>query len=211
MEKKTLIQIFIVFIIFLISIFIYQTYYSKDFQDNVPTNTETKINDNTDISNKGQNLIQNIKYTSNNTKGDIYEILADYGETSLLDPDLMFLTDVTGNIIFQDKDNVKLFSDFASFNTKTFETTFINNVRIIRGEETITGNELYLVLEQNEEIAKDNSDVDENLIRISYNVVFKSPGYTLKADIIEIDLITKNMKIFMNNKLKKVTATGKIK
>ena len=210
MEKKTLIQIFIVFIIFLISIFIYQTYYSKDFQDNVPTNTETKINDNTDISNKGQNLIQNIKYTSNNTKGDIYEILADYGETSLLDPDLMFLTDVTGNIIFQEKDNIKLFSDFASFNTKTFETTFINNVRIIRGEETITGNELYLVLEQNEELTKDNSNIDENLIRISYNVVFKSPGYTLKADIIEIDLITKNMKIFMNNKLKKVTATGKI-
>ena len=210
MEKKTLIQIFIVFIIILISIFIYQTYYSKDFQDNVPTNTETKINDNTDISNKGQNLIQNIKYTSNNTKGDIYEILADYGETSLLDPDLMFLTDVTGNIIFQEKDNIKLFSDFASFNTKTFETTFINNVRIIRGEETITGNELYLVLEQNEELTKDNSNIDENLIRISYNVVFKSPGYTLKADIIEIDLITKNMKIFMNNKLKKVTATGKI-
>ena len=211
MEKKTLIQIFIVFIIFLISIFIYQTYYSKDFQDNVPTNTETKINDNTDISNKGQNLIQNIKYTSNNTKGDIYEILADYGETSLLDPDLMFLTDVTGNIVFKEKDNIKLFSDFASFNTKTFETTFINNVRIIRGEETITGNELYLVLEQNEELTKDNSDIDENLIRISYNVVFKSPGYTLKADIIEIDLITKNMKIFMNNKLKKVTATGEIK
>ena len=210
MEKKTLIQIFIVFIIILISIFIYQTYYSKDFQDNVPTNTETKINDNTDISNKGQNLIQNIKYTSNNTKGDIYEILADYGETSLSDPDLMFLTNVTGNIFFQEKDNIKLFSDFASFNTKTFETTFINNVRIIRGEETITGNELYLVLEQNEELTKDNSNIDENLIRISYNVVFKSPGYTLKADIIEIDLITKNMKIFMNNKLKKVTATGKI-
>ena len=211
MEKKTLIQIFIVFIIFLISIFIYQTYYSKDFQDNVPTNTETKINDNTDISNKGQNLIQNIKYTSNNTKGDIYEILADYGETSLSDPDLMFLTNVTGNIVFQEQDNIKLFSNFASFNTKTFETLFINNVRIIRGEEKITGNELYLVLEQNDELIKDNPDIDENLIRISYNVVFKSPGYNLKADIIEIDLITKNMKIFMNNKLKKVTATGEIK
>ena len=211
MEKKTLIQIFIVFIIFLISIFIYQTYYSKDFQDNVPTNTETKINDNTDISNKGQNLIQNIKYTSNNTKGDIYEILADYGETSLTDPDLMFLTNVTGNIFFQEKDNIKLFSDFASFNTKTFETTFINNVRIIRGEETITGNELYLVLEQKEELIKDNPNIDQNLIKILYNVVFKSPGYTLKADIIEIDIITKNMKIFMDKKIKKVTATGKIK
>ena len=214
MEKKTLIQIFIIFIIIIVSIFIYQTYYNKNFQENISTITETKTNDKndiTDISNKSQNLIQNIKYTSNNAKGDIYEILADYGETSLTDPDLMFLTNVTGNIFFQEKDNIKLFSDFASHNTKTFETTFINDVKIIRGEETITGNELYLVLDQEEELIKDKPDIDQNLIRISYDVVFKSPGYTLKADIIEIDIITKNMKIFMDKKIKKVTATGKIK
>ena len=210
MGKKTLIQISIIFILVLISIFVYRTYYSKDFQENIPTITENSTNDNLDINNKGQNLIQNIKYTSNNTKGDIYEILADFGETSLSDPNLMFLTNVTGNIIFQDKNNIKLFSDFASFDTKTFETTFINNVKIIRGEETITGNELYLILEQKEELIKNNPDTDQNLIRISYNVVFKSPGYTLKADIIEIDLITKDMKIFMNKKIKKVTAIGEI-
>tara|TARA_B100001559_G_C16222417_1_gene494055 strand:- start:250 stop:714 length:465 start_codon:yes stop_codon:yes gene_type:complete len=152
-----------------------------------------------------------IKYTSNNNQGDIYEIIADYGETSLVDPNLMFLTNVTGNIIFKEKDNIKLTSDFAGFNTKTFETTFINNVRIVRSDQTITGNELYLVLEQNEKVVEDNPDIDQNLIRISYNVLFESPGYTLKADVIEIDLITKNMNIFMNKKLKKVTATGEIK
>ena len=211
MKRKYLIQIILLILLFILSISIFNYYYEKNssVQKNKIDNEE-KFSGKTSLSSQ-QNLIEDIKYTANNTKGDIYEILADYGETSLLDPDLMFLTDVTGNIIFQEKDNIKLFSDFASFNTKTFETTFINNVRIIRGEETITGNELYLVLEQNEELTKDNSDIDENLIRISYNVVFKSPGYTLKADIIEIDLITKNMKIFMNNKLKKVTATGKIK
>ena len=210
MGKKTLIQIFIIFILVLISIFVYQTYYKKDFKESTPTITENSTNDSLDINNKGQNLIQNIKYTSNNTQGDIFEILADFGETSLSDPNLMFLTNVTGNIIFQDKNNIKLFSDFASFDTKTFETTFINNVKIIRGEETVTGNELYLILEQKEELIKNNPDMDQNLIRISYNVVYKSPGYTLKADIIEIDLITKDMKIFMNKKVKKVTATGEI-
>ena len=209
MERKTIIQFLIISILVIISIFIYKLYYNKDSQNEVKIKEESLSGKK--INNEGQNLILDIKYTSNNNQGDIFEIVADYGETSLVDPNLMFLTDVTGNIIFKEKDNIKLNSDFASFNTKSFETTFINNVRIIRGDQTITGNELYLVLEQNEKVIEDNPDIDQNLIRISYNVLFKSPGYTLKADVIEIDLITKNMNIFMNNKLKKVTATGDIK
>ena len=122
----------------------------------------------------------------------------------------MFLTNVTGNVIFEKKENIKLVSDFANFNTKTFETTFVKNVKVKRGKETITGNELYLILDVDEEVMKNNPGIDQNLIRISYNVFYESPGYTLKADILEIDLISKNMKIFMNNKIKKVTATGEI-
>ena len=209
MERKTIIQFLIISILVIISIFIYKLYYNKDSQNEVKIKEESLSGNK--INNEGQNLILDIKYTSNNNQGDIFEIVADYGETSLVDPNLMFLTDVTGNIIFKEKDNIKLNSDFASFNTKSFETTFINNVRIIRGDQTITGNELYLVLEQNEEVIKNNPEIDQNLIRISYNVLFESPGYTLKADVIEIDLITKNMNIFMNKKLKKVTATGDIK
>ena len=45
---------------------------------------------------------------------------------------------------------------------------------------------------------------------MSYNIFFKKPGYTLKADILEIDLITKNMKIYMNNNSKKVKVTSLI-
>ena len=48
---------------------------------------------------------------------------------------------------------------------------------------------------------------DENLLRMSQNVFYKKPGYTLKADIIEIDLITKNSKIYMNTDTKKVVGT----
>ena len=209
MERKTIIQLVIISILILISILMYKFYYNQDLQDDIKINESSISKDK--IDNEGQNLIKDIKYTSNNNQGDIFEIIADYGETSLVDPNLMFLTNVTGNIFFKEKDNIILNSDFAGFNTKTFETTFIKNVKIIRGDQTITGNELYLVLEQNEKVIEDNPDIDQNLIRISYNVLFKSPGYTLKADVIEIDLITKNMNIFMNNKLKKVTATGDIK
>ena len=209
MEKKTVIQVLIILFLFLVSIFIYKFYYNQDNQKKSKIEKKELIEKKT--SSEGQNLIKDIKYISNNNKGDTYEIIADFGETSLENPNLMFLTNVTSNIIFEKKDNIKLTSDYANFNTKTFETTFLNNVEIFRGEETIVGNELYLVLDQDEETIRKNPEIDQNLIRISHNVLFESPGYTLKADIIEIDLISKNMKIFMNNQIKKVTATGELK
>ena len=65
----------------------------------------------------------------------------------------MFLTNVKSKIIFNntEKENIYLTSNFANFNTKTFETTFIKNVEIIRHNETITGDELYMVLDIDEE------------------------------------------------------------
>ena len=209
MEKKTVIQILIILFLFLVSIYIYKFYYNQD--DQKKTKIEKKESLDNKTSSEGQNLIKDIKYVSNNNRGDTYEIIADFGETSLENPNLMFLTNVNGNIIFEKKDNIRLTSDYANFNTKTFETTFLNNVKIFRGEDTIVGNELYLVLDQDEETLRKDPKIDQNLIRISYNVLFQSPGYTLKADIIEIDLISKNMKIFMNKKIKKVTATGELK
>ena len=48
-------------------------------------------------------------------------------------------------------------------------------------------------------------------IRVSNNVIYKKPGYNLKADILELDLITKNIKIYMIDKQKKVLAKSIIK
>ena len=59
-----------------------------------------------------------------------------------------------------------------------------------------------MVLENNDKKILDKPDIEENLIRISYNVMYKKPGYSLKADILELDLITKNIKIYMLNEKK---------
>ena len=66
----------------------------------------------------------------NNNKGDVYQVLADFGEINLDNPNLMFLTNVSANLILTNKTNIILTSNFANFNTKTFETTFINNVKV---------------------------------------------------------------------------------
>ena len=80
-----------------------------------------------------------------------------------------------------------------------------------RGEEKITGDELYLVLEKDEKEIQDPLEKDENLVRMSRNVIYKKPGYNLLADILEIDLITKNIRIYMMDEYKKVIATSEIK
>ena len=209
MGKKNLIQIILAFLLFFIAFLIFSTYYKSDKSTHKSKKIEIEDTE-TGKSKVDKNLIQNIKYTSNNTNGDIFEILAEYGEPSSEIPDLMFLTNVTGNIYLKNKSNIKLISDYANFNTKTFETTFLNNVEILRNEEIILGNELYLVFDQTEDVLKENPKADQNLIRMSYDVVVKKPGYNLKADVLEIDLISKNLKIYMNDKNKKVKARSKL-
>lgn len=204
MTKKTLLQTFLSIILFLFIFFIFKIYYQSD---KLLTEEETIIKKDLQNDEKegSQNLIKDIRYTSNNNNGDIYEILAEYGESSYESPELMFLTNVKANIIFKnnEKTPVNLTSNFANFNTETFETTFKENVKITGNNEIITGEELYLILDKK----IDENKKDENLLRMSQNVFYKKPGYTLKADIIEIDLITKNSKIYMNTDAKKVVGT----
>ena len=208
MGKKKLIQLFLLFLLILVTFFVLNIYYKSD----KTIKSSKKIEVSEDIKSKdGKSIIQDIKYTSNNNNGDIFEILADYGEPSTEIDNQMFLTKVIANIILKDRSSIKLTSDYANFNTKTFETTFIDNVKIFRNDETILGNELYLVFDQSNALSENISEVEQNLIRISHDVIIKKPGYIMKADVIEIDLITKNIKVFMNNKNDKVEAISKFK
>ena len=210
MRKKTFIQVILIIFLVFLTYLVFKKYYIKNEMD-----TELIKKGDTISKNESQktekNLIKDISYTANNSKGDIYLLLADTGEIYMDNQELMFLTEVMGTITLHDGITVTIKSDFANFNTKSFETTFINNVIVEREEEKITGNELYLVLERDEKEAQDLTGKDENLIRMSRNVIYKKPGYNLSADILEIDLITKNIKIYMMNEYKKVIATSEIK
>jgi hypothetical protein len=205
MNKKTLIQIFLTTILIIASFLIFNFFYvPKEGNQNLEAKKNTDINDK--LKNTDKNIIKDVEYSLNNDKGDIYRVIADFGEVKIDNPDLMFLTNVTATVIFSDKMNIILTSDFANFNSKTFETTFLNNVQVKKNNEKITGDELYLVLENNNKEILDKPNVEENLIRISYNVIYKKPGYSLKADILELDLITKNIKIYMLNEKQKILA-----
>tara|TARA_B100001057_G_C22556830_1_gene835618 strand:+ start:152 stop:784 length:633 start_codon:yes stop_codon:yes gene_type:complete len=210
MERKILIQILLTILLFFIGYIILNYFYISDNSVKKIKSIEfeeKKIED----SPIDKNLIENIEYSFNNSQGDVYQILADYGEINSKNSDLMFLTNVNASLTLVNNTIIILTSDFANFNTQSFETTFINNVKVKRNEEIITGDELYLVLDKEKKKIDVNTKIEENIIRVSNNVIYKKPGYNLKADILELDLITKNIKIYMIDKQKKVLAKSIIK
>lgn len=146
-----------------------------------------------------ENLIKNMEYSSKDDEGNYYKIFSDFGKIELENPDLIYMTNVTAFIyLIKDNDRINITSKFAKFNNQSFETEFIKDVKIIRQDEKITGDKLEFSLEK-------------DIILLSNNIIFTKPGFNLKADKVEIDLITKNSEIYMNDSKKKVVALGEIK
>ena len=200
MWKKTLIQITLILLLIILLIWIYFQYKKSStaptFQKKSAVESISK--------DKNQNIIKDIKYNSNSINGDTYELKADYGEINTDKTNLIFMTNVLGTIKFKKGNDIIITSDFANFNNKTYETTFIDNVKIIRTNEVVTGDELYLVLDATDNELKMNPKKKQNLLLMTGNVFFEKPGYNLKTDIVEIDLITKNSKIYMKDAQNKV-------
>lgn len=199
MEKKILIQIVLYLLLFSLIILIFNTY--KQYTNKKSLDKLTSIKN---IEEKNQNIIKDIKYLSSNSNGDQYELTANIGEINFENPDLIFMTNVKGVVKLINDEKIIIIANFANFNKKTFETKFFDSVKITRFDEIITSDELYIVLEASKEELKKNPQKEQNLIRLSKNVIYNKPGYLLKTDIVEIDLITKNSKIFMNENDKKV-------
>ena len=205
MSKNTIIQLLLFFILIILGSYVFYNFSKNKEENNLNI---LKKNENNNIDEKklsnNQNIIENIRYQSSNFRGDTFEILAKYGETFLENPNQMKLTKVNSNISFKNGGIINLKSNFADFNTLTFETTFFENVSIIKKNEIINGDKLYFIMEASNNISDSSNEKEENIIRLTGNVIYKKPGYTAKADIIEIDLVTKNLIIEMTKKTDRV-------
>ena len=138
------------------------------------------------------NIIKDINYTSRDIKGNEYIIIAKEGEIDLNDNDIIFLTDVTAYIkLVKNSELITITSNYGKYNTINYDTIFSKNVKIDYIDNIVTGDYL-------------DFSMIKNLLIISRNVVYKNLENTLKADVIELDTITKNTKIFMYNLNKKV-------
>ena len=138
------------------------------------------------------NIIESISYSSKDLKGNEYKIFAKSGEIDLLDTDVIYLTNVTAYIILANKpDIISITSNFGKYNTSNFDTIFSKNVNINYIDNLITGEYM-------------EYSMQNNLLIISKNVIYKNTENSLNADVIELDTLTKNTKIFMYDTKNKV-------
>ena len=185
--KKTGYKKFIISILVLIIIFLFYTkYYKKKIIEKpVTLKVEEEVFANS-------NQIKDIKYSSKDLKGNEYILLAKEGEIDLDNTDIIFLKDVTANIkMIKNNEIITIISNYGKYNTVNYDTIFSDNVKINYLDNQIIGDYL-------------DFSMMKNMLIISKNVVYTNLENILKADVIELDTITKDTKIFMYNSNEKV-------
>ncbi len=142
------------------------------------------------------NTFSDVNYSTKDAKGNEYIIKAKKGEVDYSDPNTIFLTDVYSIIRLTNSNNIEITSNFGKYNTVNFDTIFSKNVIVTYLENKINGEYL-------------DFSIGRNLMIISKNVIYKNLDNILKADVVEIEVDTKNTKIFMHNIEKKVNIQSK--
>ena len=180
------------FVIIMISLWFYLKYFTKNFKD-VKESQIIEIIDET--QNSTSTYIDDINYVSTDAKGNKYQITAKLAEIKVENSDVMFLRDVVAFIYIKDSDIIKITSNFSKYNSKNYDTIFSQNVIVNYPRHKITGEYL------------DFSFLN-NLGTFTKNVVYAGEKTNLFADKIEMNLTTKDTKIFMNNTEKKILIKG---
>ena len=106
------------------------------------------------------------------------------------------LFEVSAEIKQKNQDVIYISSNTANYNKITNNTIFKENVNVLYGEQIIVS-----------EILKLN--FKDNLIEILDNINYINKDTKINADKVEIDLLSKKLKISMINKNDKVQITGK--
>ena len=141
---------------------------------------------------ENSNIIKDVSYKSKNNDGSEYNLQALEGIIDQNNTDFIYLTSINANIKLKDYKTITIKSEFGKYNIKNFDTIFSKNVIIKYLNNVIKGEYLEFSL-------------DKNLMIISRNVVFNNDKSSLKADVIEVDIKTKDIKVSMYEENKKIT------
>ena len=191
-KKNLLLSIFILSIIITISLIYFYKIPVKEKKVNL---VEEKIKlDEEKIEEKSiaTNIIQNVKYSSKDIRGNEYIITAKQGEIDIDNNSVIFLKGVKATIILDNSNKIFISSDFGKYNINNFDTIFNENILINYLQNNIQGGYLDFSLQRNSMI-------------ISDNVVFSDNNNLLKTDVVEIDIESKNTKFYMYDKNHKVS------
>ena len=187
MKKKILIQLFLFSLFLFLSIFFFYKYFIKESQ----FIKETMSDKNLITKDLEKNLITDLRYFSIDDKGNKYEITSKFGEIGTDNSDIILMTNVKAVIDIYNSDPIIITSNFAKYNVKNYDTKFKENILVKHVDNKLNGENLDLSFQN-------------NLMLMYNNIIYQNSDTKLLADKIEIDLITKDSKIIMNDKKSKI-------
>ena len=159
----------------MILIIIYQKYLKEELDESVVINKD-------EITKTENNLI-NIEYESIDNEGRRYIITAETGNFKEEKSELIFMTNVSAKIFLLDGSIIYVSSLNAEYNTLIYNTKFYKEVNMKFLENHIFCENL-------------NIFFNKNLIEAFNDLNYKNSDIIMLADKIEIDLLTKNSKIY---------------
>ena len=192
MQKNFVLKIFLitVFLIFLILIFF--EFNNKEQSINQETEKiEEKNEEKIEEKIEHSNLIKDVSYTSKDREGNQYNLYSSEGRIDQNNNNYIYLTSVKADINLINYDLINISSDLGKYNIDNYDTIFSKNVIITYLDNKIKGEYLDFSLEK-------------NLMTISRDVILKNKEISLKADVIEINIKTKDLKIFMYEENKRI-------
>ena len=156
---------------------------------------ENNVLDKTINDREIKNLTKEIEYITSNKNGDIFKIQAKYGKSNLKNSNVLDLEEVNGEILSDERSTIYLSSNFANYNYTNQNSKFFNNVIIEYDNKTITCDKLDLIIGENTAIAYGN-------------VIIRDDKSMMKAQIITLDIITKDININSEDKINIITSSN---
>jgi len=192
MNVKTTIQLLIFILIAIFIFFFIKNTFLNEQKDivNLDLNKDKIVEEIKTIKNQN-NIIENLNYISIDAKGNEYILNAKYGEESNEDANIIILKQVVGTIKLVNKPDIEIKSDFAKYNSLTFDTNFYENVLGSFKESKITSDNLDLFFKNNRAIMYNN-------------IEYLDRGTTANADEISFNLLNGDVNIKMFDKKEKI-------
>jgi len=175
MKKKIFIQILLSVLILIIFFSIYQKYFKKTLVSDRSQIEEKEINQ--------SNSLQNITYDSVDREGRKYIVTAESGFFNEQEPDIVFMNNANAKIVLLDGSIIYIKSSTAEYNSLNYDTKFQKDVKLKFLEHNVFCNNLNIFFQ-------------DNLLEAYNDLIYKNLDIIMLADKIEIDLLTKNSKIF---------------
>ena len=193
MNKKIIIQLILFFILLLLISFFYFKYFFKTEQKNSQLQ---EVNSSLNIDKNSSNSIENIEYISKDNLGNEYIIKAQYGKIPNENGNLILMRNVNAQITSKNHEKISISSSSATYNIINYDTNFKDEIIIEYSEHNITCDRLDLLF-------------NDHKIKLYDNISYNNLNTDILADIIEINLLTKDSKIYMNNQNKKIQVIHK--